>query len=74
MSSAISNATTPLRLLADVGGTNARFALQAGADGAITQVQTLPCADHASLGDAIEHYLAQRSPAERTPSRATVCR
>ena len=65
MTSAISATSSPLRLLADVGGTNARFALQAGDSGAITQVQTLPCADHASLGDAIEHYLAQRSPAER---------
>lgn len=57
--------TAALRLLADVGGTNARFALQAGAGGAITQVQTLPCADHATLGDAIEHYLAQQAIQQR---------
>lgn len=53
------------RLLADVGGTNARFALQAGPQGAITDIQTLPCADHASLGEAIEHYLRQLAPAQR---------
>lgn len=45
------------RLLADVGGTNARFAWLA-ADGApIGQVQVLPCAQHASLADAVRHYL-----------------
>lgn len=54
-----------LRLLADVGGTNARFALQSGKDGDIGRVQTLPCADHATLGDAIEYYLNQHSPAQR---------
>jgi glucokinase len=56
---------TDHRLLADVGGTNARFALQSGAQGAITHIQTLPCADHASLGEAIEHYLRQQAPAQR---------
>ncbi len=60
-----------LRLLADVGGTNARFALQAGAGAAITQVQTLPCADHATLGDAIAHYLAQQDQAAR-PVRGAI--
>jgi glucokinase len=62
---------TALRLLADVGGTNARFALQAGSDGPITQVQTLPCADHPSLGEAIEHYLGLESPQAR-PQRAAI--
>lgn len=55
------DSTSSLRLLADVGGTNARFALQAGSQGAITHIETLPCADHATLGDAIHHYLAQQS-------------
>ncbi len=54
-----------LRLLADVGGTNARFALQAGPQGAIERIQTLPCADHATLGDAIEHYLGLQAPVQR---------
>jgi hypothetical protein len=34
------------RLLADVGGTNARFAWQADRQAAIEHVYTLPAADH----------------------------
>mgnify|MGYP000732865784 CR=1 FL=1 len=45
------------RLLADVGGTNARFALQT-ADGTITAMQVLPCVDHPTLESAIRSYLA----------------
>ncbi|MEZ5700713.1 MAG: glucokinase [Burkholderiaceae bacterium] len=62
---------TDLRLLADVGGTNACFALQAGATGPITRVQALPCANHASLREAIEHYLSLESPQTR-PVRAAI--
>jgi glucokinase len=47
----------PGRLLADVGGTNARFAWQTGRDGAIGDVMVLPCAEYASLADAITAYL-----------------
>jgi glucokinase len=60
-------APSALRLLADVGGTNARFALQAGPHGEISREQTLPCADHASLAEAIEHYLAQQGGDARRP-------
>jgi glucokinase len=45
------------RLLADVGGTNARFAWQASAGAPISDVRILPCADHATLQDAISVYL-----------------
>jgi len=45
------------RLLADVGGTNARFALET-APGQFEAVQVLGCADHATLADAIRSYLA----------------
>lgn len=45
------------RLLADIGGTNARFALEP-APGAIQAVQTLACADHARFEDAARFYLA----------------
>jgi len=45
------------RLLADVGGTNARFALET-APGAITQVEVLPCADYSSLAEALKAYQA----------------
>ncbi|MBL8329455.1 MAG: glucokinase [Rubrivivax sp.] len=45
------------RLLADIGGTNARFAWQAQAGAAVEQVRTLSCADHATLDHAIQRYL-----------------
>lgn len=45
------------RLLADIGGTNARFAWIAEDGAHIDQVQVLPCARHASLADAVRHYL-----------------
>ncbi|HAV34814.1 MAG TPA: hypothetical protein DCX52_00405, partial [Massilia sp.] len=51
-----------VRLLADVGGTNARFALET-APGRFEAVQVLGCADHATLGDAIRAYLALPSVA-----------
>lgn len=48
------------RLLADIGGTNARFALEL-APGRFEQVQVLGCGEHPTLADAIRVYLA--SPA-----------
>lgn len=45
------------RLLADVGGTNARFAWQAAPGAAITDVRILPCADHPTLPAAMRAYL-----------------
>jgi glucokinase len=51
------------RLLADIGGTNARFALERG-PGRIEDIATLPCADYAGLVDAVRAFLA-RHPAER---------
>src|SRR5471032_72147 len=44
------------RLLADVGGTNARFALER-APGQIDAIQTLRCADYAEFALAVEAYL-----------------
>ena len=44
------------RLLADIGGTNARFALEHG-PGAIDGVQTLACAAYPRLEDAVRAYL-----------------
>jgi glucokinase len=49
----------PARLVADVGGTNARFGWQDQAGSDIRDVVTLRCADHPSLADAIGDYLAQ---------------
>jgi glucokinase len=45
------------RLLADVGGTNARFAWQARSGAEIGDVQVLPCAHYPTLADAIAAYL-----------------
>ncbi len=47
---------SPPRLLADIGGTNARFALELD-DGRIAAVSVLPCKSHATLSDAIAAYL-----------------
>jgi glucokinase len=44
------------RLLADIGGTNARFALEVG-PGRIEAIAVLACADHATLADAVRAYL-----------------
>jgi glucokinase len=59
------------RLLADIGGTNARFALQRGPD-RIEEVATLACADHATLCDAVRAYLAPRPGAARELRHACV--
>lgn len=45
----------PLRLIADIGGTNARFALLEGQERLDEQV--LACADYPDLVTAVEHYL-----------------
>ncbi len=46
-------------LVADIGGTNARFALVAdGGDGAPIEPQTLICAEYPTIVDAVETYLA----------------
>ncbi len=46
-------------LVADIGGTNARFALATVSDGVpnLHQVEVLPCADYPTLEAAIESYL-----------------
>jgi glucokinase len=46
-----------LRLLADIGGTNARFALQSS-DGQFADIEVLACAAYPTLGDAMNAYLA----------------
>jgi len=45
------------RLLADIGGTNARFALEI-APGEITEIRIYPCVDFPDIASAIQHYLA----------------
>ncbi|MES2152853.1 MAG: glucokinase [Pseudomonadota bacterium] len=46
------------RLLADIGGTNARFALAAGGGGVI-HIDTLACADYPRFEDVLRAYLAR---------------
>ena len=60
-------ATAPLhaggpRLLADVGGTNARFALEL-APGRIEFIDVLACSDYPRLTDAIRAYLSSETVA-----------
>lgn len=50
--------TQELRLLADVGGTNARFALQSDPSTGFDDIEVLPASDHPTLGDAMRSYLA----------------
>ncbi|MFN4088222.1 MAG: glucokinase [Alphaproteobacteria bacterium] len=59
------NATTPA-LIADIGGTNARFA-RVGPDGRPMHALTLRAEDHAGLAEAAEAYL--RSVPEAPPPR-----
>ena len=59
------------RLLADIGGTNARFALQRG-PGRIEEVATLACADHPTVCDAVRTYLARHPGAARELRHAVI--
>ena len=45
------------RLLADVGGTNARFGWQTGRGQPLTDVRVLPCAEYPTLQAAMQAYL-----------------
>lgn len=47
------------RLLGDVGGTNARFGWQTEATSGIEDIHVLPCAEHATMADAIRAYLTK---------------
>lgn len=49
-------------LVADIGGTNARFGWVATPDGGIEHVVTLACADHAGPAAAAKAYLTQVAP------------
>lgn len=56
----------PPALIADIGATNARFALVL--DGRVTAERTLRCADFPSPAEAAEHYL-ESAPAPLRPDR-----
>lgn len=59
------------RLLADIGGTNARFALQRG-PGRIEEIATLACAAHPTFTDAVRAYLARHPGAAREVRHAVI--
>jgi glucokinase len=52
-------AETYPRLVGDIGGTNARFGWIASADASLSDIDTLPGADFATIVDAIRAYLAR---------------
>jgi glucokinase len=53
----ISLADTYPRLVGDIGGTNARFAMQVSQGMPISEPLALPCGDFAGPAEAIQHYL-----------------
>jgi len=61
------SSTTPdyPRLIADIGGTNARFALYD--DSGIHTIQTLATADYPTLQDAIRAYLTREGKNDDPP-------
>ncbi len=60
------------RLLADLGGTNARFAWQAGPGAPLRELRVLAAADFPSVLDAAEHYLDGLAPAHARPVHAAL--
>lgn len=68
-------ATTPLALVADIGGTNARFALAdcTAQTPRLHQQQCLPAAEFASLQHAAEHYLQAVGQTPRQAAIAVAC-
>jgi glucokinase len=61
------------RLLADIGGTNARFALQRGSgSGTSDDIATLACADYPAFTDAVRAYLARHPGAAREVRHAVI--
>lgn len=64
---------SPPGLAADIGGTNARFALVRGTGAAMRLLdeRRLACTDHGTLAEAVEAYLAMAAPRAR-PRRAVI--
>lgn len=64
----------PSRLLADIGGTNARFAWQQGPGLPLQHVQVLPCRDHAGLAEALTRWrLDHQLPVPGMAAMAVAC-
>jgi glucokinase len=60
--------SAPARLLADVGGTNIRLAIQAAKGASIDHVRVLACADYDSIADAMQAYVQALPPGVVHPS------
>jgi glucokinase len=62
------------RLLADIGGTHARFAWQQASRAPLESVQVLSCCDHAGLSEAAKYWLqTNHLPAPRQAAIAVAC-
>jgi glucokinase len=48
-----------VRLVADVGGTNVRFAVVGASPQDLQGIETLRCADYPAIGDAVQDYLGR---------------
>lgn len=62
----------PPRLVADIGGTHARFGLVmgSGSGAGVTHIQSLRTAEHPQLVDAVRAYLAALPPSLGRPTQA----
>ncbi|MEO5375406.1 MAG: glucokinase [Alphaproteobacteria bacterium] len=60
----MSTSTPTLGLIADIGGTNARFAL-CESGGEVRDTLVLPCADYPGLAEAADAYLSRVGPGSR---------
>jgi glucokinase len=55
----MSDQPAELRLLADIGGTNARFALQQAGSEGFADIEVLACGDYPAIDDAVRAYLSR---------------
>jgi len=60
------------RLIGDIGGTNARFALVSAAQREPEAIDVLRCAEYATLGDAVDDYLERNGLAAQRPRWAAL--
>jgi glucokinase len=58
------------RLVVDIGGTNARFALQPGPGEPLGDESSYPCADFAGVQELISHYLQENT--DTTPTECAI--
>ncbi|MDP9126100.1 MAG: glucokinase, partial [Pseudomonadota bacterium] len=66
----VANSSSFPRLMGDVGGTNARFAVQEAPGAQPTQVVTYPVVEYANFDDCLEAYVGQLACAR--PRQAAV--